>query len=85
MVLFEYVAAVGLAVLVEVGVDRGKGGCKFLQGLYVPGLPASVLMGRFLKRSVFVALDWRLFWTPVKMHQNWSRRKAMTERRAPPR
>jgi hypothetical protein len=35
-VLFENVAAVKVAVLVEVVVDRGLGGGEFLQGLYVP-------------------------------------------------
>ena len=35
-VLFEDVAGVDVAVVVEVVVDRGMGGSKFLQGLYVP-------------------------------------------------
>ncbi len=35
-VLFENVAAVEVAILVEVVVDRGMGGGEFLQGLYVP-------------------------------------------------
>ena len=34
--MFENVAAVEVAILVEVVVDRGMGGGEFLQGLYVP-------------------------------------------------
>ncbi len=37
-VLFEDVAAVEVAVLIEVIVDRGVGGGKLLQGLYIPEL-----------------------------------------------
>jgi hypothetical protein len=37
-VLLENVSAVEVAVVVEVIVDRGMGGGKFLQGLYVPEL-----------------------------------------------
>ncbi len=37
-VLLEDIAAVEVAVLVEVVVDRGMGGGKFLEGLHVPEL-----------------------------------------------
>ena len=37
-VLLEDIAAVEMAVLVEVVVDRGVDGREFLQGLYVPEL-----------------------------------------------
>ncbi len=35
-VMFEIVSAVEVTVVVEVVVDRGVGGSKFLEGLYVP-------------------------------------------------
>ena len=35
-VLFENIAAVEVAVLIEVVVDRGMGGGEFLQGLFIP-------------------------------------------------
>ena len=34
-VLFEVIAAVGVAILVDVIVDEGMGGGEFLQGLYI--------------------------------------------------
>ena len=37
-VLFEDIAAVEVAILVEVVVDRGMGGGEFLQGLYISEL-----------------------------------------------
>ncbi len=37
-ILLEDIAAVGVAVLVEVVVDRGMGGGEFLQGLYISEL-----------------------------------------------
>ena len=37
-VLLEDIAAVEMAILVEVVVDRGVDGREFLQGLYVPEL-----------------------------------------------
>ena len=35
-VLLENIAAVEVAVLIEVVVDRGMGGGEFLQGLFIP-------------------------------------------------
>ncbi len=45
-VLLEDVAAVEVAVLVEVVVDRGMGGGVFMQGLYVPELLGRTPAGR---------------------------------------
>jgi len=42
-VLFEDIAAVEVAVLIEVVVDRGVGGGKLLQGLYIPELHHRIL------------------------------------------